>query len=332
MGIFSVKYILLLVRVLLPVAALAAAWAGPGRAQTALPSKPVHMIVPVVGGTMDLLARLVSPKLSEALGQPVIVDTKAGAGGNVGADFVAKSPRDGSTLLVAFNGPISINVTLFDKLPYDPLKDLAPITHAVSSPQFLVVHPSLPVSTVAELIAYLNVRPGKLNYGSVGVGGVSHLTMEMFKTASGVDLVHVPYKGSAPVMNDVIAGTVQAAFLVPGNVLPHMKSGQMKVIASTGRRRLASALNVPTMIEAGFPDFEAISWIGFMAAGGTPKPIIDLYHRELVRILKLPEVHDRLVAIDFEVTGTTPEIFAELIRAEIPRWGAVIRQTGARVN
>jgi tripartite-type tricarboxylate transporter receptor subunit TctC len=326
------KHISILLRLLLSVMALATAWVGPGMAQNTFPSKPVHIIVPVVGGTMDLLARLVSPKLSEALGQPVIVDTKAGAGGNVGTDFVAKSPPDGSTLLIAFNGPISINVTLFDKLPYDPLKDLAPITHAVSSPQFLVVHPNVPVSTVADLVAYLKARPGRLNYGSVGVGGVSHLTMEMFKTAAGVDLVHVPYKGSAPVMNDVIAGTVQAAFLVPGNVLQHMKSGQMKVIASTGRSRLVSAPSVPTMIEAGFPDFEAISWIGFMTVGGTPRSIIDFYHRELVRILRLPEVHDRLVAIDFEVTGTTPDVFAELIRAEIPKWGAIIRQTGARAN
>jgi tripartite-type tricarboxylate transporter receptor subunit TctC len=144
--------------------------------------------------------------------------------------------------------------------------------------------------------------------------------------------VHVPYKGSAPVMNDVIAGTVQAAFLVPGNVLQHMKSGHMKVIASTGRQRLPSAPGIPTMIEAGFPDFEAISWIGFMAPGGTPKAIIDRYNRELVRILKTPEVHDRLVAIDFQVTATTPEAFAEQIRAEIPRWGAIIRQTGAKAN
>jgi tripartite-type tricarboxylate transporter receptor subunit TctC len=312
--------------------AMVLAWVSPGIAQSPFPSKPVHIIVPVVGGTMDLLARLVSPRLSEALGQPVIVDTKAGAGGNVGTDFVAKSQPDGSTLLIAFNGPITINVTLFDKLPYDPLKDLAPITHAASAAQFLVVHPSVPVATVAELVAYLKARPGKLNYGSVGVGGVSHLTMEMFKTAAGVDMVHVPYKGSAPVMADVIAGTVQAAFLVPGNVLPHMKSGSMKVIASSGRQRLASAPQIPTMIEAGFPDFEAISWIGFMAPGGKPKAIIDRYHRELVRILNLPEVRDRLVAIDFEVTGTTPDAFAELIRAEIPKWGAIIRQTGARAN
>ena len=301
-------------------------------AQEAFPSKPVRIIVPVVGGTMDLTARLVTPELSKALGQPVVVETKAGAGGNIGTDYVAKAPPDGSTLLVAFNGPIAINPTLFDKLPFDPVKDLAPITHAVSSPQFLVVHPSVPVNNVAELVAYAKARPGKLNYGSIAVGGGSHLTMEMLKTAAGIDLVHVPYKGSAPAINDVIAGTVQAAFLVPGNVLPYMKSGQMKVLASTGRRRLASTPGVPTMIESGYADFEAISWIGFMAPGGTPKNIIDWYNRELVRILKLPEVRDKLTAIDFEVVAGSAESFGELIRAEIPKWGKIIRQTGTRAT
>jgi tripartite-type tricarboxylate transporter receptor subunit TctC len=280
----------------------------------------------------DFVARTIGQRLSEQWRQPVLVENIVGAGGNIGTDRVAKAAPDGYTLLLNTIAPVAVNQSLFGKLPYDPVKDLAPITHAASAAQFLVVHPSVPVATVAELVAYLKVRPGKLNYGSVGVGGVSHLTMEMFKTAAGVDLVHVPYKGSAPVMSDVIAGTVQAAFLVPGNVLPHMKSGSMKVIASTGRQRLASAPQSPTMIEAGFPDFEAISWIGFMAPGGTPKPIIDRYHRELVRILNLPEVRDRLVAIDFEVTGTAPDAFAELIRAEIPKWGAIIRQTGARAN
>ena len=301
-------------------------------AQGAFPSRPVRIIVPVVGGTMALTARLVSPELSKSLGQPVLVETKAGAGGNIGTDYVAKSAPDGYTLLVAFNGPIAINPTLFDKLPFDPLKDLAPITHAVSSPQFLVVHPSVPVSTVSEFVAYAKSRPGKLNYGSIAVGGGSHLTMEMLKTAAGIDLVHVPYKGSAPAIADVIAGTVQAAFLVPGNVLPHMKAGQMKVLASTGRQRLASTPGIPTMIESGFADFEAISWIGFMAPAGTPKPVIDRYNTELVRILRLPEVRDKLTAIDFEVVAGSAESFGELIRAEIPKWGKIIRQTGTRAT
>ena len=296
------------------------------------PSKPVHIVVPVQGGTMDLLARLVAPGLSESLGQPVVVETRAGAGGNIGTDFVAKSAPDGYTLLVGFNGPLAINVTLFDKLPFDPVRDLAPITLAVSAPQFLVVHPSVPVSSVAEFVAYAKGFREPLSYGSIGVGGASHLTMEMFKSAAGLELVHVPYKGSAPAVNDLLAGTVPVAFLVPGNVLPYVKAGRMKVLASTGRRRLASMPGVPTMIESGYADFEAISWIGFLAPARTPRAIVERYNVEMVRILKRPEIREKLVAIDFEVIGSTPEEFGGVIRSEIVRWGEVIRRTGARAN
>jgi len=285
------------------------------------PSRPVHIIVPVQGGTMDLLARLVAPLLSESFGQPVLVETKAGAGGNIGTDYVAKSLPDGYTLLVGFNGPLAINVTLFDKLPFDPVRDLAPVTLAVSAPQFLVVHPSVPVSSVAEFVAYAKAQPSPLSYGSIGIGGASHLTMEMFKAAAGISLEHVPYKGSAPAVNDLLAGTVPVEFLVPGNVLPYMKAGRMKVLASTGRRRLASTPNVPTMIESGYAEFEAISWIGFLLPARTPRSIVDRYHAELVRILKRPEIREKLVAIDFEVIGGTAEEFGAVIKTEIVRWG-----------
>jgi tripartite-type tricarboxylate transporter receptor subunit TctC len=307
-------------------------WMAPGAAQEAFPSKPIKIVVPVVGGTMDLMARLVAPKLTELWGQPVVVENRPGAGGNIATDLVAKAPPDGYTLLVGFNGPIAINVTLFDKLPYDPLKDLAPITLSGSSHQFLVVHPSVPVSSVAEFVAYVKARQGEVSYGSVGVGGASHLTMEMFKSAAGLDMVHVPYKGSAPVVNDMIAGVVKAAFLVPTNVLPYIKGGQMKVLASSGRTRLASTPNIPTLIESGYPDFEAIAWIGFLAPGATPKPIIERYHQEITRILKSPDVHAKLAAVELDVTASTPEEFAQFIRAEIPRWGKVVRQTGAKAN
>jgi tripartite-type tricarboxylate transporter receptor subunit TctC len=307
------------------------AWVPPSFAQD-FPAKPVRIIVPVQGGTMDLLARLVAPLLSETFGQPVLVETKAGAGGNIGTEYVAKSAPDGHTLLVGFNGPLAINVTLFDKLPFDPVRDLAPVTLAVSAPQFLVVHPSVPVSTVAELVAYAKAQASPMSYGSIGVGGASHLTMEMFKSAAGLELVHVPYKGSGPAVNDLLAGTVPMAFLVPGNVLPYMKAGRMKVLASTGRRRLASTPGVPTMIESGYPEFEAISWIGFLLPARTPRPIVERYNAELVRILKRPEVREKLTAIDFEVIGGTPEEFAALIKTEIVRWGEVIRKTGARAN
>jgi tripartite-type tricarboxylate transporter receptor subunit TctC len=318
-----IRKLLLPVLCALPLAASAQDWA---------PTKPVRIIVPIIGGTVDAMARLVQPKLQEAWGQPVVVENKAGSGGNIGADFVAKSPGDGHTLLVAFTAPITVNAQLYGNLPYDPLKDLAPITLTVSGHQFLVVHPSVPANTVAEFIAYAKANAGKLNYGSIAVGGASHLTMEMLQTAAGIKMTHVPYKGSAPTVTDLLGGQIQASFLIAGNVLPHLKSGRMKALASTGRTRFASTPNVPTMIESGFADFEAVGWIGFMAAGTTPKNIIDRWHRELTRIVALPEVKDRLLAMEFEVVSTTPEKFAEYIRWETPRWAKVVRDTGAKAN
>lgn len=306
--------------------------AAPAAAQDWAPTKPVRIIVPVVGGTNDLVARLVAPKLQEVLGQTVIVENKGGAGGNIGTDMVAKAVPDGHMIMVGYNGPIAVNVSLFDKMPYDPTKDLAPITLAVTAPQFLTVHPSVPANTVAELVALAKAQPGKLSYASIAVGSASHLTMEMLKTAANVDIVHVPYKGSAPAVTDILGGNVQTAFFVPGNVLQYVKSGQIRLLASTGRKRFASTPNVPTMIESGYPDFEAVAWIGFLTTGGTPRPIIERYHREIVKILNSPEVRDRLLAVEFEMVVGTPEQFGEWIRTEIVRWGKVIKQTGAKVN
>lgn len=296
------------------------------------PSSTVRLIVPVQGGTVDILARLVAPKLQEVLGQPVIVEDKGGAGGNIGTDFVAKAAPDGHTILVAFTAPITVNVTLFDKLPYDPQKDLVPITLAVTTPQFLTVNPTLPVHNIREFIQYAKDRPGKLSYGSISIGSASHLTMEMFKSAAGVDIVHIPYKGSAPAVTDLLAGNVQAAFLVPGNVLPYLKDGKLRVIASTGRTRFPATPDVPTLIESGFKDFEATAWIGFLAPAGTPQAIIDRYHTELERVLHMPDVTKRLMDMQFEVVASTPAQFAEYIRWETPRWAKVIRDTGAKAN
>lgn len=301
-------------------------------AQDWRPDRPVRLIVPIQGGTVDVLARLTAPRLQEAWGQPVIVEAKPGAGGNLGTDHVAKSAPDGHTILVAFTAPITVNATLFDKIPYDPQKDLAPITLAVSTPQFLTINPAVPVNTVEEFIRYARERPGKLSYASVSIGSASHLTMEMFKSAAGVDLVHVPYKGSGPAVTDLLAGNVQAAILVPGNVLPHLKAGKLKVLATTGKRRFAGSPDIRTLIEAGFADFEATAWIGFMAPAGTPRNIIDQYHREIVRILNIPEVRQRLLDIHFEIVASTPQAFADYIRWETPRWAKVIRHTGAKAN
>jgi len=315
-------------RSLLTLAAAAAAGAGPALAQEWAPSKTVRIVVPIVGGTNDLVARLVAPELQKALGQPVIVENKGGAGGTIGATEVARAAPDGHTLLVGFNGPIAINPTLFPKIPYDVTKDLAPITLAVTSPQFLAVNPRVPSKDVKEFFAL--AKKQKLSYASVSTGSASHLTMEMLKNAAGIDITHVPYRGSGPAVVDLLGGQVDAAFLVPGNILQFVKEGKAKVIASTGTKRFPSMPDVPTMIEQGYPNFVAVSWIGFLAPGATPKPVIDRYNKEIVRILHMPEVRRQLEKQEFEVVSGSPEQFAAWIKTEIPRWGKVIKDNGIK--
>ena len=307
-------------------------FAGMACAQTWSPAKPVRIIVPIVGSTNDVLARLVAPKLQEVLGQPVIVENKSGAGGNIGADFVAKAPPDGHTLLVGYNGPLAINVTLFDKMPFDPLKDLAPITLAVKSPQYLVVNPGTGITSVEDLVAKAKANPTKYSYASIAMGSASHLTMEMFKLAAHIQMTHIPYRGAGAAVTDLIAGNVQAGFFVPGNVQQFVKEGKLKLLASSGQKRFPSTPNVPTMIESGFKGFEATSWIGFLAPDGTPRNIIDRYNTELVKILNTPEMRERLRDMEFEVVASSPEQFGAWIRTEIPRWGKVIKATGAKAD
>ena len=306
--------------------------AGTVLAQEWSPSKPVRIVVPIVGSTNDVLARLVAPELQKAIGQTVIVENKGGAGGNIGANEVAKAPPDGHTLLIGFNGPIAINKTLFANLPYDPQKDLAPITLMVTAAQFLVVHPSVPAKNVAELVALAKTDPKALSYGSVSVGSASHLTMEMLKSAAGVNLTHVPYKGAGPAVADLIGGQIQAAFLVPGNISQFAKDGRARLLASTGPRRFATTPDVPTMVEQGYPGFVALSWIGFLAPGGTPQPVIDRYHKEIVRIIQTPEIRAKLEAMEFELVASTPKYFADWIGTEIVRWGNVIKATGTKAE
>jgi len=290
------------------------------------PTKPVRIIVPIVGSTNDVLARLVAPELGKALGQPVIVENKGGAGGIIGTSEVVRSAPDGQTLLVGYNGPISINPTLYRKLPYNPQKDLIPVTLAVMSPQFLAVNPKVPARNVGEFVALAKAKP--LSYGSVSIGSASHLTMEMLKYAAHIDVTHVPYKGAPPAITDLIGGQIDAAFLVPGNILQQAKDGQVRLIACTGAKRFPSQPDVPTMIEQGYPDFIATSWIGFFLPAGTPQPIVDCYNKEMARILKDPAVRARLEQIDFEVVANSSEEFAKWIRDDTERWGKVIKQAG----
>lgn len=296
------------------------------------PTRPVRIIVPIVGSTNDVLARLVAPKLGEALGQPVIVENKPGAGGNIGADMVAKAQPDGHTLLIGYNGPLAINGTLFDKIPFDPVKDLQPLTLAVKSPQYLVVNPNSGITSVQDLVVSAKAQPGKFSYASVAVGSASHLTMEMLKLAAGIPITHIPYRGAGPAVTDLLAGNVQAAFFVPGNVQQFVKEGKLRLLASSGTKRFPSTPEVPTLIESGYKDFEATSWIGFLTTANTPRPIVDRYHRELVKILHSPEIAARLREMEFEVVAGTPEQFAGWIKSEIGRWGKVIKATGAKAE
>ena len=291
-----------------------------------------RIIVPIQGTTNDVVARLVAPRLQEALGQSVVVENKPGAGGNIGADMVAKAPPDGHTLLWGYNGPLAINVTLFDKMLYDPVKDFAPITLAVKSSQYLVLNPATGINSVKELVARAKASPTKYSYASVAIGSASHLTMEMFKSAANIHLVHIPYRGAPSAMTDLIAGNVQAGFFAPGNVQQFVKDGRLKLLASTGQKRFPSTPNVPTMIESGFRDFEATIWMGILAPAGTPRNIIDRYNREIVKILNTPDVRDKLLDMEFEVVASSPEQFSDWIRSEIPRWGKVVKDTGAKAE
>ncbi|MBN9473965.1 MAG: hypothetical protein ABS43_11615 [Bordetella sp. SCN 67-23] len=306
-------------------AALLASFAA--NSQPVFPPRQINVVVPMAGGTADVLARLVAPKLAQALSTTVIVDSRPGAGGNIATDHVAKGPQDGSLLLVGVNAPLVVNNTLFKNLPYDPVRDFSPVTMGVSTSQYLVVHPSLPVYSVKDFVAYVKAHPG-FPYASVGTGGASHLTMEMFRTQADLQMTHVPYRGAGPALTDLVAGNVKAAFLVPGNALPYVASGRLRLIASSGRQRVAATPDVPTMIESGFDNFEAIAWIGFLVRSGTPSSVVQRYHGELTKILQMPEVRTRLAEMQFEVAPGTPGAFSAFMKEEIARWGAVIKATG----
>ena len=302
------------------------------QAQEWFPTKPVRIIVPITGSTNDVLARLLAPKLQEVFGQPFVVENKPGAGGNIGANEVVRSAPDGHTLLIGYNGPLAINVTLFDKMPYDPVKDLAPIVLAVKASQYLVVNPSIGINSVKEFIAAVKANPTKYSYGSVAIGSASHLTMEMMKSAAGIHITHIPYKGAGPAISDLIGGTIQAGFFVPGNVQGFVKDGRLKLLATTGHTRFATTPNIPTLNESGLKDFEATSWIGLLAPIGTPPNIIERYNREVVKILKSPEITKRLQDMEFEIVAGNPKQFGDWIGLEIKRWGKVIKDTGAKAE
>ncbi|WP_438998556.1 Bug family tripartite tricarboxylate transporter substrate binding protein [Variovorax beijingensis] len=296
------------------------------------PNKAIRIVVPFPpGGATDAAARLVAVKMGEHWGQPVVVDNRAGAGGNVGSDLVAKAPADGYTLVMGVTGSHAINTSLYSKMPYDPVADFVAISQVAVVPNVLVVHPSVPAKNLAELVALAKKEPGKLNYASLGNGTAAHLGMEMLKSEAGVDIAHVPYKGSAPAVSDLLAGQVQ--MMVDGlpSALPHVKAGKLRAIALTSLRRAPSLPDLPTIAET-YPGFYADAWSGLFAPKGTPQPVVDKLSAEVQRILKLPDVREKLTALGAEPVGSTQAEFAAHVKREIDKWAKVVKTSGAKVD
>ena len=279
-----------------------------------------------------MLARTIADKLKDRLGQPVVVDDRPAAGGTVATDFVAKSPPDGYTMVISYNGPLAFGPYIYSKLPYDPLKDLAPVIITSSQPNVLAVTATLPIKSVRELIAYAKANPGKLNYASVGNGSSSQLTMELLKSDAGIDIVHVPFNGSPPAVTATIQGETQMLFAVMQPLQAQIQAGKLRAIAVTTTRRFPLLPDIPTIAEAGYPGFEALAWNGILVAAGTPHSIIQRLNAEINTILKDPSVKSTLNAQGFDLVGGTPEEFAKLIRSESEKWAPVIKKTGAKID
>ena len=294
------------------------------------PARPIRMIVayPPGGGT-DIVGRMMGQKLGENLGQTVVVDNRGGATGNIGTEIAARATADGYTLLMGNVAPNAINVSLFKKLPFDPVKDFAPVSLVAVTPNILVVQPSSPVKTVKDLIALAKSKPGTLNFPSAGVGSSSHLAGEMLKSMAGIDMVHVPYKGGGPALVALLSGQVQLMFATLPAAMPHVKSGKLRPVAVTTSHRSQALPELPTIAESGVPGYEAATWYGLLAPAGTPKAIVDRLHAEIVKILAT-DTRQRLAAQGFEPAGTTPAEFAGYIKSEIVKWGKVIKDAGIR--
>jgi tripartite-type tricarboxylate transporter receptor subunit TctC len=315
--------LLLLVAMALPAVALAQAY----------PAKPVKVVVTFPpGSTPDIVGRALATRLQEALGQPFVVENRAGAGGNIGADAVAKAAPDGYTLLVSTNGVYSINKSLYKSMPFDPDKDLAPVSLLATAPQMLVVSPALKLTDFKHFLDYTRSNPGKLSYGSVGAGSASHLTMELLKNDAGVSIVHIPYKGFPPAVTDMLGGSIHAMFAIVPGVLPHVKAGKMTGLAVTALKRSELAPDVPSVAELGYPQLESLAWIGLGVPAGTPAPVIERLSAETTRGMRAPEVRNLLGKAGFDVVAGSPQEFARWIRAESQKWGRVIKASGAAVD
>jgi tripartite-type tricarboxylate transporter receptor subunit TctC len=306
--------------------------AGTALAQT-FPAKPVRLVVPwPAGGGTDIISRIIVQRMGENMRQTVVVDNRSGASGIIGSDHVAKSPPDGYTLLMGNTATNATNASVYKKLPYDPLKDFSAISLAASSPYLMSVHPSLPVRSVKEFIALAKARPGELNFGSGGSGSAPHLAAALFNFLAGINVTHVPYKGGAAHTPALISGEVQVTFTNPPEVMPHIKAGKLRALAVTSPKRWPTAPELPTIREAGVPNYEFTIWWGFLAPAGTPKPVIDRLHGEIVKAATAPDVKEKLAAQGVDVVAGTPDEFMSLISAEVQKWKRVAAEAKIQLD
>lgn len=295
------------------------------------PVKPIRMIVPSAPGSgPDIMARAIGQRLSESFGQSIVIDDKPGAGGIIGSETAAKAAADGYTLIMSNAGSHAVNVSLYAKLPYDPVRDFAPVTLVAMAPNILIVHPTLPVRSARELIALAKLKPGELTFGSGGNGSTAHLSGEMFKTMAGINIVHVPFKGSPAAVIGVISGQIALAFPNIPPALPHVRSGKLKALAVTTAKRSLAVPELPTVAESGLPGYEATAWFGVLAPAATPPQIIASLNAAIVKIVRTRDMQERLMAEGSEAVGNTPEQFGQIIRNDIAKWAKVVKASGAR--
>jgi tripartite-type tricarboxylate transporter receptor subunit TctC len=311
----------------LALAAPAAAWA------QGTPDRPIRFVVGfTTGGPSDVLARALGQKMSASLKQVIVIENRPGAGGNTAAEVVAKSAPDGTTWLLGNNSILATNAALYSKPGFDPVKDFAPVGLVATQPNILVVNPKLPVQSVKELIALAKARPGQINFASSGHGAAAHLAGQLFKTSTGIDIVHVPYKGAQPALTDLIAGQVQMMFATSASVLPFIQAGRLRALAVTSPQRMGELPSLPTMAEAGVPGFEAVTWHGIVVPAATPAPLIERIHKSLEEALNSPDLRAQFKGLGVDPAPGTPQAFADYIKSETPKWTQVVRDSGAHID
>ncbi len=320
-------------RLLLILGLFTALLANAAAQSQAYPSKPVRLIVPFApGGTTDVLARLVAQKLTDSLGQQFIIENKPGAGGNIGTELAVKSPADGYTLVMSFDGTMAINPNTYAKMPFDPQKDLVAVANVAQVPLLIVVHPGVAAKSIAEFVALAKASPGRINYSSAGHGSTGHLTGELFRLRAGIEIVHVSYKGGGQAVQDLLGGQIQMLVTALPTVEGHLKGGKLRALAFASSKRVPGAPEVPTFAESGHPGMEVSSWYGILAPAGTPQEIVRRLNAEINRVLLAPEVRERLTALGAEPTGGSPEQFAQVIRVDTARWAKVVSDAGIRIE